>query len=164
MGAFDFLNKLGEFKNSFNILNLESIINEEIEFMEILISRNLLQESFRNELVKKYMNKEISTDDLSRYIQKSINLHNSLEIKFVLVDDEEFKFRNDTLEYIGAIDRMPDDKLILSPNRGMVSYNFVVSLFNQLKGRTLKLSEVIALSDALDFKLMKVYHYEQLTK
>ena len=82
----------------------------------------------------------------------------------MLVDDEEFKFRNDTLEYIGAIDRMPDDKLILSPNRGMVSYNFVVSLFNQLKGRTLKLSEVIALSDALDFKLMKVYHYEQLTK
>lgn len=164
MGAFDFLNNLGESKDSFKKTNLENIIKEKIEFMEILINRNLMQEDFKNELIEKYLNKKLSIDEVSMYIQKSINLHNEIELKLKSIDEDEFKLKNDSLEYIGAIDKMPDDTAIIGPNRGKVSYNFVVSLFNHLKGRRLKLGEIIKLSDVLDFKLMKVFNFEQVTK
>ena len=55
-----------------------------------------------------------------------------MELKILSVDESVFKLKNDVLEYIGAIDRMPNDSYILSPNRGKVSYSFAKELFKQL--------------------------------
>ena len=59
---------------------------------------------------------------------------------------------------------MPNDSSILSTNRGKVSYLFATELFNHLKGRRIKLGEIIALSDSLDFKVLKIFNVEQLNK
>ena len=72
-----------------------------------------------------------------------------------------FKHKNDELEYVGEIDRMPNDKTKLSANRGKVSYLFAKQLSEHLRNRILTLKEINALSDTLDFKLLKVLNVEQ---
>ena len=164
MENFDFLNDIGESKNNFKTLNVGKKLKNKIEFLEILINRNLMMEDFKNEILDLLINKKISDEIFFREVRKSITNFNEVELKLLSIDESEFKFKNDELEYIGAIDRMPDDSYILSSNRGKVSYSFAKELFNHLKGRRIKLREIIAMSDSLDFKVIKVFNVEQLTK
>lgn len=164
MKNFDFLNNLGESKNNFNSLNVNKILKNKIEYLDILRNRNLMMEDFKNEILDLLLNKNISDDIFIREVKKSIDAHNEIELKLLSLDESEFKLKNDDLEYIGAIDRMPDDTCFLSPNRGKVSYSFAKKLFDHLKGRRIKLKEIIALSDSLDFKILKIFNVEQITK
>ena len=119
---------------------------------------------FKNEILDLIVNKNISDEIFIREVQKSIDAFKEMELKILSVDESVFKLKNDVLEYIGAIDRMPNDSYILSPNRGKVSYSFAKELYNQLKGRRIGLGELISMSDSLDFKVLKIFNVEQLTK
>ena len=94
-------------------------------------------------------------------MQKSIVVLEKAEFKILSVDEDMFKLKNDKPEYVGSIDRVPDDKTLLSPNTGKVSYTFSKQLFEHLKYRTMTLKEINALSDLLDFKFLKVFNVEQ---
>ncbi len=164
MENFDFLNSIGESKDNFEFLNVNKDLKNKIEFLEILRNRNLMMEDFKNEILDLLVNKNISDEIFIREVQKSIDAFKEMELKILSVDESVFKLKNDVLEYIGAIDRMPNDSYILSPNRGKVSYSFAKELFNQLKGRRIRLGELISMSDSLDFKVLKIFNVEQLTK
>lgn len=164
MKNFDFLNSIGESKDNFEFLNVNRDLKNKIEFLEILRNRNLMMEDFKNEILDLLVNKNISDEIFIREVQKSIVAFKEIELKILSVDESVFKLKNDVLEYIGAIDRIPNDSYILSPNRGKVSYSFAKELFNQLKGRRIKLGELISMSDSLDFKVLKIFNVEQLTK
>ena len=164
MENFDFLNSIGESKDNFEFLNVNKDLKNKIEFLEILRNRNLMMEDFKNEILDLLVNKNISDEIFIREVQKSIDAFKEMELKILSVDESVFKLKNDVFEYIGAIDRMPNDSYILSPNRGKVSYSFAKELFNQLKGRRIRLGELISMSDSLDFKVLKIFNVEQLTK
>jgi len=164
MGNFDFLNSIGESEDNFKNFNVNKDLKKIIEYLEILRNRNLMNEDFKNEVLDLLVNKNISNEIFYREVQKSINAFKEMELKILLVDESVFKLKNDELEYIGAIDRMPNDSYILSPNRGKVSYSFAKELFKQLKGRRIKLGELILMSDSLDFKVLKIFIVEQITK
>ena len=164
MENFDFLNSIGESKDNFEFLNVNKDLKNKIEFLEILRNRNLMMEDFKNEILDLLVNKNISDEIFIREVQKSIDAFKEMELKILSVDESVFKLKNDVLEYIGAIDRMPNDSYILSPNRGKVSYSFAKELFNQLKGRRIRLGELISMSVSLDFKVLKIFNVEQLTK
>jgi hypothetical protein len=164
MENFDFLNSIGESKNNFKDINVNKDLKKIIEYLEILRNRNLMNEDFKNEVLDLLVNEKISNEIFYREIQKSIDAFKEIELKILSVDESVFKLKNDELEYIGAIDRMPNDSYILSPNRGKVSYSFAKELFKQLKGRRIKLGELISMSDSLDFKVIKIFNVEQLTK
>ena len=164
MKNFDFLNNMGESIDNFKFLNVNKDLKNKIEYLEILRNRNLMNESFKNEVLDLLVNKKISNEIFYREVQKSIDAFKEMELKILSVDESVFKLKNDVLEYIGAIDRIPNDSYILSPNRGKVSYSFAKELFNQLKGRKIKLGELISMSDSLDFKVLKIFNVEQLTK
>ncbi len=161
MGKFDFLKKLGESKNNYEIINVEKDVEDKLMYLEILVSRNLMQEDFKNELANYYLNKKISESKFFENVQKSIRVHEKAEFKIKSIDEDMFKLKNDTLEYVGSIDRMPDDKTQLLPNCGKVSFLLTKQLFEHLKYRTLTLKEINAFSDLLDFKFFKVFNVEQ---
>ena len=161
---FDFLNNLGESKSNFKKLNVNKDLTKKIEYLEILRNRNLMMEDFKNEILDLLVNKNISDEIFFREVQKSIDAHNEIELKILSLDESEFKLKNHEPEYIGSIDRMPNDSSILSNNRGKVSYLFALELFNHLKGRRIKLGEIITMSDSLDFKVLKIFNVEQLNK
>jgi hypothetical protein len=164
MENFDFLNSIGESKDNFKNFNVNKDLKKIIEYLEILRNRNLMNEAFKNEVLDLIVNKKISNQIFYREVQKSIDAFKEMELKILSVDESVFKLKNDELEYIGTIDRMPNDSYILSPNRGKVSYTFAKELFNQLKGKKIKLGELISMSDSLDFKVLKIFNVEQLTK
>jgi hypothetical protein len=164
MDNFDFLNNIGESKNNFKDINVNKDLKKIIEYLEILRNRNLMNEDFKNEVLDLLVNKKISIEIFYREIQKSIDAFKEIELKILSVDESVFKLKNEELEYIGAIDRMPNDSYILSPNRGKVSFSFANELYKQLKGRRMKLGELISMSDSLDFKVIKIFNVEQLTK
>lgn len=163
MGVFDFLDNIGESKSNFRDVKSNSDLDSKVQYLEILQSRNLLMEDFKNDLIQKYINKEIDEKLFKSNVEKSVKLHNEIELELLSVDDNEFKLKNDELEYIGAIDKISVDSEHENPNRGMVSYNFVKYLFNQLKRKNIKLKEINDLSDVLDFKLLKVFNVKQIT-
>ena len=164
MKNFDFLNNIGESVNNFKKVKVNNDLTKKVEYLEILRNRNLMMEDFKNEILDLLVNKNISDEIFIREVQKSIDAFKEMELKILSVDESVFKLKNDVLEYIGAIDRMPNDSYILSPNRGKVSYSFAKELFNQLKGRRIRLGELISMSDSLDFKVLKIFNVEQLTK
>jgi len=84
-----------------------------------------------------------------------------VEFKLLSVDEEIFKLKNDELEYVGTVDRMPEDKTPSLANSGKVSYSFIIQLFEHLKYRTLTLKEINAISDLLDFQFLVVFNVEQ---
>ena len=145
MGIFDFLDNIGESKNKFKEVKSNSDLDTKVQYLEILQSRNLLMEDFKSN------------------VEKSVKLHNEIELELLSVDDEEFKLKNDELEYIGVIDRIQNNSESENPNRGMVSYNFVKSLFNQLNRKNITLKEINDLSDILEFKVLKVFNVKQIT-
>ena len=164
MGALDFLKDLGESKEKYTKLNLEKNIQEKLEYLEILRGRNLMKEDFNNELFNLYLTKKIDEHIFNQNVQKSIEAHEKIELKILSIDEGIFKKKNNELKYIGVIDKMPNDKSgNYSLNRGKASYDFVEILFNNhLKGRVLKLKDINALSDALDFKVLAVFNTERL--
>lgn len=161
MGTFDFLDNIGDSKNKYDEVYVDNSIKPQIDLLEILQNRNLMLEDFKNEILSLFINKKINKELLYQNIRKSIDAHEKIKIKIISVDENEFKNKNDTLEYIGAIDRMPNDIFYTNnKERGKVSYNFAISLYEHLKGRILTIKEVCDLSDALDFKILKVYNIE----
>ena len=107
MENFDFLNSIGESKDNFEFLNVNKDLKNKIEFLEILRNRNLMMEDFKNEILDLLVNKNISDEIFIREVQKSIDAFKEMELKILSVDESVFKLKNDVLEYIGAIDRMP---------------------------------------------------------
>jgi hypothetical protein len=164
MENYDFLNSIGENENNFKNLNVNKDLKNIIQYLEILGNRNLMNEEFKSEIIDLLINKKITFEIFFREVQKSIDTYNEVELKIISIDESEFKIKNDELEYIGAIDRMPNDTSILNSNRGKVSYSFAKELFNHIKGKRIKLKEIIALSDALDFKVLKIFNVEQKNK
>lgn len=162
MGKFDFLTKLGESKSDYEIINVENELKNKLVYLEILVNRNLMQEDFKIELTNLYVNKKITENKFFENVQKSIDILEKAEFKIKSIDEDMFKLKNNTLEYVGSIDRMPDDKTQLLPNCGKVSFILTKQLFEHLKYRTLTLKEINALSDLLDFKFFKVFNVEQI--
>lgn len=161
MGKFDFLTKLGESKNDYEVVNIEKDTKDKIEYLEILVSRNLIQEEFKEQLLNYYLSKKITEDIFFENVQKSIRVLEKAEFKIISIDEDMFKLKNDKPEYVGTIDKMPDNKTQLFPDTGKVSYSFAKQLYEHLKYRTVTLKEINALSDLLDFKLFKVFNVEQ---
>jgi hypothetical protein len=163
MGIFDFLDDLGDSKKDFKKIKLDIDLEEKVKYLEILQSRNLIMENFKNDLIEKYINKEIDEKLFKSNVDRSIKLHNDIELQLIDIDENEFKLKNDELEYIGSIDRINDDDYPINPNKGMVSYNFVKKLFSHLNWKTIKLKEINDLSDILDFKVLKCFNVKQKT-
>jgi hypothetical protein len=164
MGLFDFLNDLGESKSNFNVIKTSEKEQLLIEYLEILVSRGLMMEDFKSELINLHFNKKINERALNENIEKSIRVHEAIEYKLVSIDEQMFKKRDNTKEYIGAIDRLPNDKTKLNSERGKLSYNFTVSLLEHLKGRTMNVKMMNNLCDALDCDIKIIFNKEILTE
>jgi DNA-binding Xre family transcriptional regulator len=164
MGLFDFLNDLGESKSNFNVIKTSEKEQLLIEYLEILVSRGLMMEDFKSELINLHFNKKINERALNENIEKSIRVHEAIEYKLVSIDEQMFKKRDNTKEYIGAIDRLPNDKTKLNSERGKLSYNFAVSLLEHLKGRTMNVKMMNNLCDALDCDIKIIFNKEILTE
>jgi len=161
MGKFDFLSKIGESKSDYEVVNVEKGIKEKLLYLEILVNRNLMQVEFKDQLIDYYLNKKITEIIFFENVQKSILVSEKAEFKLLSVDEEMFKLKNDELEYVGTVDRMPEDKTPSLANSGKVSYSFIIQLFEHLKYRTLTLKEINAISDLLDLKFLVVFNVEQ---
>lgn len=160
MGDFDFLDNIGESKGLFKKVKVSNKIEEAVKYLEILQNRNLMGEDFKNDLLELMVNKKANSEVILGNINKSIEAHEKIKLKILSIDEEMFKSKNDQLEYVGAIDRMPNDATQLLPNRGKVSYLLVQQIFNVLKNRTVTIKEIINLSDILDFKVLAVFNVE----
>jgi len=164
MGLFDFLNDLGESKSNFNTIKTSEKERLLIEYLEILVSRGLMMEDFKSELINLHFNKKINEVALNVNIEKSINAHEAIEYKLVSVDEDMFKKKDNTKEYIGAIDRLPNDKTKLNSERGKISYNFSVSLLEFFKGRIMNVKIMNNLCDVLDCNVKIIFNKEILTE
>ena len=60
MSLFDFLNDLGESKSNFNTIKTSEKERLLIEYLEILVSRGLMMEDFKSELINLHFNKKIN--------------------------------------------------------------------------------------------------------
>ena len=89
-------------------------------------------------------------------------LYQNVELKVLSIDESAFNIKNDTLEYVGEIPKMPGQNEIINPNSGMVSYTFAKVLCQRLQFRKIRLGEIISLSDCLDFKVYRIFNFEQL--
>lgn len=161
MGKFDFLDKFGESKDKYQIVEVGEDVKPKIKYLEILVNRKLMQKDFQEELLNYYLNKKITEAKFYENIQKSISVLEKAEFKIISIEEDIFKQKNEKPEFVGSIDRMPDDKTQLSPNRGKVSYSFTKQFYEHLKYRTMTLKEIISLSDLLDFNFFAVLNVEQ---
>jgi len=164
MGLFDFLNDLGESKSNFKTIKTSEKEELLIEYLEILVSRGLMMGDFESELINLHFNKKINEVALNENIKKSIIAHEAIEYKLVSVDEDMFKKKDNTKEYIGAIDRFPNDKTKLNSERGKISYNFAVCLLEFLKGRIMNVKMMNNLCDVLDCNVKIIFNKEILTE
>lgn len=163
MGILDFFDGLGESADKFKQVKVDSYLQSRISFMEILVNRGVMSDDFKNELIEKYISDKLSKDTFEFNIKRSIDAYEAVKLKFTSVDVDIFKLKNDTLEYVGEIDKMPNEPPIYNPNSGKMSYNFALLLFEHLKNKEISFKEVNYLSDALDVKIQRVYNKELLT-
>ena len=164
MGLFDFLNDLGESKSNFERVKTDKDEQTLIEYVEILKSRGLMTEEFKSELINLYFNKKIDKNILQQNIDKSINVHEAIEYKIISIDEEMFKLKNNIKEYVGAIDRLPNDKTILHSERGKISYEFATKLLEHLKNRVMNVRLMNNLCDALDCDVKSIFNKDILTE
>ena len=164
MGILDFMDGLGEQSNKFKKVKIDTYLQQRIPFMEILVNRGVMGEDFKSELIEKYISEKWTNEILDSNIKKSIDLYETIKLRLISVNDDIFKLKNEVQEYIGEIDKMPNDSTVFNPNSGKMSYNFAVSLFEHLKNKELTLKEINYLSDALDVKIQSVYKKEVLTE
>lgn len=120
---------------------------EKARYLEILASRRLIDEEFKESVLNLYQSKKINEAKFFENLERSISGYEGAEFKILSIDEDMFKLKNDELEYVGEVDRMPNDKTELSSNRGKVSYYFIKQLREQLKYRVLTLKEINALND-----------------
>ena len=163
MGVFDFLNDLGESKSNFNIRKTNKEEDEIVAYLEILQNRGLMMENFKNELLTLFLNKKIDKKAFHENINKSVNAHENIEFKLTSIDESMFKLKDKQKEYIGSIDRLPEDLIKPNSESGKISYDFSLSLFEQLKGRIINVKMMNSLCDALDCNIKSIYNKEFLT-
>jgi len=164
MGVFDFLNDLGESKSNFNIRKKNKEEDEIVAYLEILRNRGLMMENFKNEVLTLFLNNKIDKKTFDNNVTKSINVHENIEFTLTSVDESMFKLKDNRNEYVGTIDRLPEDSRKPSSDTGKISYEFALSLFEHLKGKIINVKMLNSLCDALDCNIKSVYHMECLTE
>jgi hypothetical protein len=163
MGLFDFLNDLGEDKSKYKKIDTNEEEQSTIEYLEILTNRGLMTEDFKSELYNLYFNKKIDKNTFNQNIQKSINAHEAIEYKITSIDVEMFKKRDNSKEYVGAIDRLPNDNTKLHSERGKISYEFSEKILEHLRGRIMNVKMMNNLCDALDCDVKSIFNKDILT-
>jgi len=163
MGVFDFLNNLGESKSNFDVLKTNKEEDNIVAYLEILQSRGLMMENFKTELLTLFFNKKIDKKAFHENINMSVKGHEAIEYKLTSVDESMFKLKDNRKEYIGSIDRLPEDLTKPNSETGKISYEFSLSLFEQLKGRIINVKMMNSLCDALDCNIKSIYNKEFLT-
>jgi hypothetical protein len=161
MGMFDFLDNIGDSKANYKTIDVGKNLKNKIEYLELLQNRNLIMGQFKDELLELYQNKKLSDEQFYFNVNKSISLHEKVELKFISLDDNMFKLKNDTFEYVGRLDKMTDSKSSINKNSGCVSYSFASQLNQHLKNKILSIKQINDLSDILDFKVLKIFNTEQ---
>ena len=164
MGVFDFLNDLGESKSNFNIRKTNKEEDNIVAYLEILQNRGLMMEEFKNELLTLYLNKKIDNKAFHENINKSVKAHQNIEFKLTSIDESMFKLKDNRKEYIGSIDRLPEDLIKPNSETGKISYEFSISLFEHLKGKILNVKILNLLCDTLDCNIKTIYNKEYLTE
>jgi hypothetical protein len=164
MGVFDFLNDLGESKSNFNIRKTNKEEGEIAAYLEILQSRGLMMEKFKNEVLSLLLNQKIHKKTFDDNVTKSINVHENIEVTLTSVDESMFKFKDNRKEYIGTIDRLPEDSGKPNSDTGKISYELALSLFEHLKGKIINVKMLNSLCDALDCNIKSIYNMECLTE
>jgi len=164
MGIFNFLDNLGEPASKFNFVNISKDNSNVISYLEILVSRGLMMEDFKTELLDIYFNKKINSKSLTENIERSIQAHELIEYKLISVDKSMFKKYDSSKEYVGAIDRLPNDLTKLSPDRGKISFYFAEALLEHLRGRVMNIKLMNSLCDAMDCDVKSIFNKDILTK
>jgi hypothetical protein len=163
MSNFDFLDSLGESASNFKSIETSRDDAKLISLLQILVSRGLMMEEFKNELLDLYLNKKINLNVVFQNIEKSIQAHEAIEYKLIGIDKSLFKKFDSSKEYVGAIDRLPNDESKLNSDRGKVSFQFAEILLEHLKGRVMNIKLMNNLCDALDFNVKVIFNKEILT-
>lgn len=163
MGKLDFLKTLGNSKDSFEVVDTSKDLNEKIKYLDILINRHLMAESFKNEIIEFYKSKKINEDKFLENVNKSIAVYERAEVKIVSFDENMFKLKNDIVEYVGEPYRLPIDKFSDTKNTGKVSYTFAKALYEHLRYRNITIGEINTLNDILDFRLFTIMNVEQVS-
>jgi hypothetical protein len=164
MGLFDFLNDMGDDKSKYKKVEVNKDDQTLIEYLEILVNRGLMTEEFKSELCNLYFDRKIDRKLLYQNIEKSVDAHESIEYKLISVDDEKFKKRNHTKEYVGVIDRLTDDKTKLNSERGKISYEFANQILEHFRGRILNVKIMNSLCDSLDCDVKSIFNKDIITE
>lgn len=157
MGILDFLDDLGESRGSKNKSKTDKYLDSQISHMQILESRGLFPESFKNQLLELYISKKIDQKLFEFNIADFVKKHENIKFKFIELNESAFKLKSNVLEYVGEIDKFPSDEVILNPNNGKISYDFAKALFGYLKDKEITLKQVNDLSDFFGVRLLSVY-------
>lgn len=164
MKSYDFLENIGSSKDDYKILKHNEDLGSLIEYLDLLVNRNLMAEDFKNILINAYRDKSFSIEAINHNIQKSITTFESIEIKLESIKEELFNGEPEKFIYIGTIDKLIKNKhSIRALNLGKTNLFFVQQLFKQLKGRILTIKEINSLSDILEFKILNVFNVQQLS-
>jgi hypothetical protein len=164
MGVFDFLNDLGESKSNFNIRKTNKEEENLVAYLEILENRGLMMEKFKNEVLTLFLNKKIDKKTFDDNVTKSIKAHENIEFKLTSIDESMFKLKDERKEYIGSIDRLPEDSSKPNSESGKISYEFSLSLYEHLKGKVVNVKMLNSLCDALDCNIKSIYNKECITE
>lgn len=164
MGVFDFLNDLGESKSNFDIRKTNKEEKNIVAYLEILENRGLMMEKFKNEVLDLFLNKKIDKKTFDNNVNKSIKAHENIEYKLTSVDESMFKLKDNQKEYIGSIDRLPEDLTKSNSETGKISYEFSLALLKHLNGKIINVKMMNSLCDILDCNVKSVYNKEILTE
>ena len=93
----------------------------------------------------------------------SIKGHEAIEYKLTSVDESMFNLKDNRKEYVGSIDRLAKDLTKPNSESGKISYDFSLSLFEELKGRIINVKMINSLCDALDCNINSIYNKEFIT-
>lgn len=164
MSVFDFLKDLGESKSNFNILKTNKEEDEIVAYLEILRNRGLMTEDFKTEILTLYLNKKIDKKAFHDNINRSVKAHQNIEFRLTSIDESMFKLKDNRKEYIGTIDRLPEDLTKPNADTGKISYEFSLMLFEYFKGKIMNVKMMNSLCDCLDCNIKSIYNLEILTE
>jgi hypothetical protein len=160
MENFDFLDSMGHSKEKYKTVKTSKSLKEKILLLDNLISRNLMDDSFKETLLDLICNKNMNDYDFNFNVQKSITSYQSLEFKLTSIDESLFKLKGNESEYIGSIERDLNDKRPINSDSGKVSLNFARELFKNLENKIITGNELITMSDIFGFDLFKVFNMD----
>lgn len=164
MGLFDFLGNIGHSASNFENVNLKKDNEAILKRLETLAIRGLVPKEFKEELCDAYFSGKIDKECLNRNISKSIKIHEEIELKVIGIDEAMFSKKDNSKEYIGAIDRLPEDNSASHKDRGTISYNLTKEIFQHLEGRILNIKTLNKLCDALDCDIKSTFKFKVLPK